>query len=154
MSTRFYFDEQNDCSRNTKLPEVNKAAFGAPKPMPADFGMRKAEKEGGVYIKEISTDIDVAWLPGATATDKPKMLGNKQLFILSFKDHRTEAYLAHPLEAVEYAGRHLNAVSRKKVATDVCYISWVTEDGREIMAAKVTQTRTKHYGVIGGNKQK
>lgn len=153
MSTRFYFDEQNNCSRNTKLPEVNRAAFGAAKPMPADFGV-KPEKDGGVYIKGISEDVQVSWMPGATATGKPKMLGNKQLFVLSFKDHRTEAYLAHPLEAVEYVKRHLNAVSRKKVATDVAYISWVTEDGSEIMAAKVTQTRTKHYGVIGGNKQK
>ena len=154
MSTRTYFDEQNNCVRNTKLPEVNRAAFGAAKPMPADFGV-KPEKDGGqVYIKGIDTEYEVKWHPAATATDTPKMLGNKQLFIILLSDRRIEAYFDTPMEALDYLQSKLNATGRKKVCTAVGRLAWVTADGRELTACTVTQTRTKHYGVIGGNKQK
>ena len=148
MSTRTYFDEQNSCSRNTTKQVPNKAQFGTSTPMPANYYARPEKDDGQVYIKSIDTEFEVKWHPAATATDTPKMLGNKQLFIILLSDRRIEAYFDTPMEALEYLQRQLNAVGRKKVCTAVGRLAWVTADGRELTACTVTQTRTKRYGVI------
>lgn len=152
MAQNYYFDEKNSPARNTKLPAPNPMLYDTTRKMPASFGARKEENEGTVYIKKMIYEYEVQWLPGATATDKPKMRGSRQAFILLFPNRRIEAYFEHPMEAIEYVQKTLNPTGRPKVCTETCRVYWVTEDGREIPACVVTKTRTKKYGIIGGEK--